>query len=49
MKSIRREIEQVADSDANVLITGEPGTVKEVVARNIHYNSKSRNKPFCTD
>ena len=46
MKSIRHEIEQVADSNANVLITGESGTGKEVVARNVHYNSKRRNKPF---
>ncbi len=46
MKRVRRLIEQVADSDANVLILGESGTGKEVVARNIHYHSSRRNKPF---
>lgn len=46
MKQVRRLIEQVADSDANVLILGESGTGKEVVARNIHYHSSRRNCPF---
>ncbi|QKT02652.1 sigma-54-dependent Fis family transcriptional regulator [Ectothiorhodospiraceae bacterium 2226] len=41
-----RLIEQVADSDANVLILGESGTGKEVVARNLHYHSRRRDKPF---
>jgi sigma-54 specific flagellar transcriptional regulator A len=39
-------IEQVADSEANVLILGESGTGKEVVARNLHYHSSRRGKPF---
>ena len=39
-------IEQVADSEATVLILGESGTGKEVVARNIHYHSKRRGRPF---
>lgn len=46
MQKIRRMIEQVADSDANVLILGESGTGKEVVARNVHYHSKRREGPF---
>ena len=46
MQVVRQLIQQVADSDANVLITGESGTGKEVVARNIHYHSGRRNKPF---
>ncbi len=46
MMSVRNEIEQVATTDANVLILGESGTGKEVVARNIHYHSKRRNKSF---
>jgi len=37
---------QVADKDVSVLITGQSGTGKEVVARNLHYNSHRRNKPF---
>jgi sigma-54 specific flagellar transcriptional regulator A len=43
---IRKLVEQVAGSDANVLILGESGTGKEVVARNLHYYSSRRDKPF---
>ena len=43
---VRRMIEQVASSDANVLILGESGTGKEVVARKLHYFSARRDKPF---
>jgi sigma-54 specific flagellar transcriptional regulator A len=43
---VRRLIEQVAPTDANVLILGESGTGKEVVARNLHYLSDRRDKPF---
>jgi sigma-54 specific flagellar transcriptional regulator A len=39
-------IEQVADSEATVLILGESGTGKEVVARKLHYHSLRRGKPF---
>ena len=46
MQKVRHDIEQVAKSDANVLILGQSGTGKEVVARNVHYQSKRRNKPF---
>ena len=46
MQKVRHDIEQVADSDANVLILGQSGTGKEVVARNVHYQSKRRNKTF---
>lgn len=45
-RSINRMIEQVADSDATVLILGESGTGKEVVARKLHYHSKRRGRPF---
>ncbi len=39
-------IEQVADTDASVLILGESGTGKEVVARSIHARSSRRTRPF---
>ena len=43
---IRRLVTQVAASDASVLILGETGTGKEVVARNIHCASNRSDKPF---
>jgi sigma-54 specific flagellar transcriptional regulator A len=46
IQEVRHLIEQVAASDANVLILGESGTGKEVVARNIHYHSPRRSGPF---
>ncbi len=44
--NVRQMMQQVADTDATVLILGESGTGKEVVARNLHYNSKRRDAPF---
>jgi len=46
VKDVRFLIEQVAKTDANVLILGESGTGKEVVARNVHLLSKRINGPF---
>jgi sigma-54 specific flagellar transcriptional regulator A len=46
MQHVRHLIHQVAPTDATVLILGETGTGKEIAARNIHYFSKRRNKPF---
>jgi len=46
IRQVRKLIEQVANSDATVLILGESGTGKEVVARNLHYHSSRRDKPF---
>ncbi len=45
-QQINRLIEQVADSEATVLVLGESGTGKEVVARKLHFHSKRRGKPF---
>ena len=46
ISSVRKLIDQVANSEATVLILGESGTGKEVVARNLHYYSTRREKPF---
>jgi len=39
-------VEQVAATQATVLITGESGTGKEVIANAIHFNSARKNAPF---
>jgi len=39
-------VERVAATDATVLVSGQSGTGKEVVARRIHYLSKRREKPL---
>ncbi len=46
MRPILQVMERIAPSDANVLITGEHGTGKEVVARWIHAASNRREKPL---
>ena len=46
MMEVRRMIRQLADSPTPVLITGETGTGKELVARAIHGQSKRRKYPF---
>jgi two-component system response regulator AtoC len=46
MRQVALIIEQVADSDVTVLIRGESGVGKELVARAIHQRSNRRMKPF---
>jgi len=43
---VLRNVQQVAETDAMVLISGETGTGKELVARAIHAASRRREKPF---
>jgi DNA-binding NtrC family response regulator len=45
---LKQTIKQVAPTDITVLITGESGVGKEVVANLIHLNSKRKDKPFIT-
>jgi len=46
MKEIYQKVAQAAQTDATVLIVGETGTGKELVARSIHALSPRRNKEF---
>ncbi len=46
MAQVVRLAQQIATSEASVLITGESGTGKEVLARYVHTRSNRSNKPF---
>ena len=46
MVAVLEIIEQIADSPATVLITGESGTGKDLLARAIHFSSARRERPF---
>ncbi len=48
MQPVLRVVANVGPSDANVLITGEPGTGKEVVAQTLHAISPRATKPMVT-
>jgi transcriptional regulator with PAS, ATPase and Fis domain len=48
INELRQIIKQVAPTDVTVLITGESGVGKEVVAKEIHRQSKRSDKPFIT-
>lgn len=45
---LKQIVKQVAPTDVTVLITGESGVGKEVVAKLIHSSSKRKNRPFIT-
>ena len=44
--AVRQKIRKVADKDITVLVTGETGTGKELVARSIHFMSQRAGKPL---
>lgn len=46
MKNLVDRLKRIAPTDAGVLITGETGTGKDVVAQAIHQNSPRKKKPF---
>jgi two-component system nitrogen regulation response regulator NtrX len=46
IKKLREMIERAGPADSNVLITGEPGSGKDMVARALHRSSERGDKPF---
>ncbi|HSS00236.1 MAG TPA: sigma 54-interacting transcriptional regulator [Kofleriaceae bacterium] len=48
MQQVFRKVEKIAATDISVLITGETGTGKELIAREIHNRSPRTGKPFIT-
>jgi DNA-binding NtrC family response regulator len=46
MRNVQKTIGLAADSDATVLILGETGTGKELVARALHVHGKRKTRPF---
>ena len=46
MQDIFYKVEKIAPTDANILVLGENGTGKDIIARTIHKQSLRSNKPF---
>ena len=46
MAELRRQLDRIARGDTTVLITGQTGTGKELVARYVHMQSPRRSQPF---
>lgn len=47
LKAVKERIARVAPTESWVLISGEHGTGKELMAQNIHYLSQRASRPFC--
>lgn len=48
MQEVDQFVEKVSQSDSTVLLLGESGVGKELIAHAVHFNSKRRDKPFIT-
>jgi len=48
LKDVMQKVSQVANLDSPVLLLGETGVGKDVIANSIHYSSTRSNKPFIT-
>jgi transcriptional regulator with PAS, ATPase and Fis domain len=48
LRQVLETVEKVADSDATVLVRGESGSGKELIARSIHFNSRRADRMFVT-
>jgi DNA-binding NtrC family response regulator len=46
MQGLRQQVRRIAQHDTAVLVTGEPGTGRQVVARYLHANSPRASRPF---
>jgi len=46
MQDVFKQIKKAASTDATIVISGETGTGKEIVARAVHYNSDRSSAPF---
>jgi two-component system response regulator HupR/HoxA len=46
MRELYRLLDKVSNTESTILVTGENGTGKELVARAIHFNSERKDKPF---
>lgn len=46
MMQLKKMIVRIAPTDTSILIQGETGTGKELVAKAVHYHSKRKNNPF---
>ena len=49
LERVLKLVERVLTTDATVLVTGETGTGKELIARAIHYNGPLADKPFVSE